>query len=197
MTDYQPAAGRCSGAPTRGTRRRGTLWRCDYPKFRSPIARAVMPVLGGHRRCSPRSAGSRGRSPPTSPAAASDTTDRLAPRTFTIGNVESLAEIGRRGRPAAVPRARHRDRHPIDRGRPHRRAGPPTGGGCIGPTRPTAMPPASSSRCVGTSDFIDCDGRTIDVARTVASRRRRVPDRAQNRTHADHRPARRHASTTR
>ena len=56
-----------------------------------------------------------------------------------------------------------------------------------------AYPADRESTCLveqvpGTAQFLDCDGRTIDVSRTVATRRRRVPDRRGRQDARNRRP---------
>lgn len=92
----------------------------------------------------------------------SDTSDRLAPRTFEIGNVVSLAETVAEDGPLLFPElgtaigtrsivVDHTGSRPDDGWRVY-----------------WAYPVDRDATCVveqvrGTSDFIDCDGRTIDV----------------------------------
>ena len=79
------------------------------PQLRSPVARAVVPVLAGPALIAViglftwgmAAYISRGDEP---------TSERLAPSTFRLGDVESIAEDGRRGWPAVHPRAQHHDR---------------------------------------------------------------------------------------
>lgn len=90
------------------------------------------------------------------------TTDRLAPSTFTIGNVENLAESVAEDGPLLFPElgtaigtrsivVDHEGEVAADNWRVY-----------------WAYPADRDSSCVvkqvvGTSDFVDCDGRTIDV----------------------------------
>jgi hypothetical protein len=133
----------------------------QLPEFRSPFARAVLPVLGGivvlamigGFTWAIAAYISRG-----GPSA----TERLAPSTFTIGDVESLAETVARDGPLLFPQL-----------------GTAIGTRSIvvdhtGPVAADgwrvywAYPADRDATCVveqvpGTADFVDCDGRTIDV----------------------------------
>ncbi len=131
------------------------------PEIRSPIARAVVPVLGGliafalmagftWAIASYISSGNTG------------TTERIAPSTFTIGNVETLSASVEKDGPLLFPElgtaigsrsivVDHEGEVPADGWRVY-----------------WAYPADRDATCVveqvvGTSDFVDCDGRTIDV----------------------------------
>jgi len=132
------------------------------PELRSPFARAVVPVLGGIVLFAAIGAVTWAIAAFIS-SGGSEATARLAPNTFEIGNVERLAEIVAQDGPLLFPElgtaigtrsivVDHTGDAPDDGWRVY-----------------WAYPADRDADCVveqvpGTSDFIDCDGRTIDVS---------------------------------
>ena len=142
--------------------RDGTLWGVPLPQLRSPLARAVAPVLGGALVL-----GLIGAFTWVMAVVISNnsdgTSERLAPSTFTIGEVERLAEVVAEDGPLLFPELgtsigtrsivvdhtgdvaadgwRVYWAHPADR--------PAT---CV------------VEQVVGTRQFQDCDGRVLDVS---------------------------------
>jgi hypothetical protein len=131
------------------------------PEFRSPVARAVMPVIGGALVFAAIGGFTWAIAAYIS-SGGTGTTDRLAPSVFTIGRVESLAESVAEDGPLLFPElgtaigtrsivVDHEGDVPADGWRVY-----------------WAYPADRDATCVveqvvGTSDFVDCDGRTIDV----------------------------------
>jgi hypothetical protein len=157
----------------------GRLSGVQLPEFRSSFARAVTPVIGGTlvfaaiggftwAIASYISGGDTG------------TTERIAPSFFTIGQVESLSATVERDGPLLFPElgtaigtrsivVDHDGDLPADGWRVY-----------------WAYPADRDATCVvdqvvGTSDFVDCDGRTIDVAELSPPDSGVVP-RVQDRT---------------
>jgi hypothetical protein len=132
------------------------------PEFRSPVARAVMPVLGGILLFAAVAAVTWGIAAYIS-GGGSDATDRLAPSTFEIGNVERLAATVAEDGPLLFPElgtaigtrsivVDHTGNVAADGWRVY-----------------WAYPADSDATCVveqvrGTSDFLDCTGHTISVS---------------------------------
>ncbi|HSH11124.1 MAG TPA: hypothetical protein VLA10_05005 [Ilumatobacter sp.] len=132
------------------------------PEFRSPVARAVIPVLGGIALFALIGGVLWGIATFIS-GGGSDASRRLAPDTFEIGRVERLAETVAEDGPLLFPElgtaigARsivvdHTGTVAHDGWRVY-----------------WAYPADRDATCVveqvrGTSDFVDCDGRTIDVS---------------------------------
>lgn len=141
-----------------GARQTGIV---QLPELRSPVARAVLPVLGGVLVLALLGGFTWGIASVISSGGA-DGSERLAPSTFTIGNVESLAESVASEGPLFFPEL----------------------GTAIG-TRSIvvdhtgsvaadgwqvywAYPADRPATCLveqvpGTSSFTDCDGRSVDV----------------------------------
>lgn len=131
------------------------------PEFRSPVARAVMPVIGGALVFAAIGGFTWAIAAYIS-SGGTGATDRLAPSVFTIGRVESLAESVAEDGPLLFPElgtaigtrsivVDHEGDVPADGWRVY-----------------WAYPADKDATCVveqvvGTSDFVDCDGRTIDV----------------------------------
>ena len=131
------------------------------PEFRSPLARAVMPVIGGILVFAAIGGFTWAIADYISGGGAG-TSDRLAPSTFTIGDVESLAETVDEDGPLLFPElgtaigtrsivVDHEGSVAADGWRVY-----------------WAYPADRDDTCVveqvvGTSRFTDCDGRTIDV----------------------------------
>jgi hypothetical protein len=131
------------------------------PELRSPLARAVVPVLGGAAVLALIGLFTWGMAAYIS-RGGGEGSERLAPSTFTVGSVEGLSEtVAERG-PLFFPELGttigtrsividHTGDDPADGWRVY-----------------WAYPADRDATCVveqvpGTSDFIDCDGRTIDV----------------------------------
>ena len=149
------------------------------PEFRSPLARAVLPVLGGIVVLS-MIAGFTWAIAAFISRGGSNATERLAPSTFTIGNVERLASTVEDDGPLLFPElgtsigtrsivVDHTGDVAADNWRVY-----------------WAYPADRDASCVveqvpGTSDFVDCDGRTIDVTELSPPDAGVFP-RVQNRT---------------
>jgi hypothetical protein len=132
------------------------------PQFQSPFARAVLPVLGGLVVIG-MIGGFTWAIAAYISSGGSEATDRLAPSTFTIGNVESLAETVATDGPLLFPElgtaigtrsivVDHTGDVAADNWRVY-----------------WAYPADRDATCVveqvpGTRQFIDCDNRTIDVS---------------------------------
>lgn len=141
--------------------RGGTLWGVPLPQLRSPLARAVVPVLGGGLVIALVGAFTWVMAMVISENS-DGTSERLAPSTFTIGEVERLSEVIAEDGPLLFPELgtsigtrsivvdhsgdvaadgwRVYWAHPADR--------PPT---CV------------VEQVVGTRTFEDCEGRSLDV----------------------------------
>lgn len=131
------------------------------PEFRSPFARAVIPVLGGIIAFAALGLFTWAIAAYIS-GGETDATDRLAPSVFTIGNVESLAETVADDGPLLFPElgtaigtrsivVDHEGDVAADGWRVY-----------------WAYPADRDPTCVveqviGTAEFVDCDGRTVDV----------------------------------
>jgi hypothetical protein len=131
------------------------------PEFRSPFARAVMPVLGGALVFA-AIGGFTWAIAAYIADGGTGATDRLAPSTFTIGRVDSLAMTVEEEGPLLFPElgtaigtrsivVDHESDVPADGWRVY-----------------WAYPADRSASCVveqvvGTAQFVDCEGRTIDV----------------------------------
>ena len=132
------------------------------PELRSPIARAVMPVLGGILLFAAIGGVLWGIATFIS-GGGPDATDRLAPSTFEIGGVANLAETVAEDGPLLFPElgtaigtrsivVDHSGSTPDDGWRVY-----------------WAYPADRDDTCIveqvrGTPDFVDCDGRTIHVS---------------------------------
>lgn len=132
------------------------------PEFRSPLARAVVPVFGGIVLFAAIGAITWGIAAYISDGGP-EATDRLAPSTFEIGNVANLAETVAEDGPLLFPElgtaigtrsivVDHTSSVPAD-----------------GWLVYWAYPADRDPDCVveqvrGTPQFIDCEGRTIDVS---------------------------------
>jgi hypothetical protein len=133
----------------------------EAPELRSPFARAVLPVLGGAAVLAVM-AGFTWAIAAYISGGTSPTTDRLAPSTFRIGNVEGLAETVAADGPLFFPElgtsigtrsivVDHTGDVPADNWRVY-----------------WAYPADRDPTCVveqvpNSSTFTDCDGRSIDV----------------------------------
>ena len=131
------------------------------PQLRSPLARAVVPVLGGAVVLALIgvftwvmavfiSSNSEG------------TSDRLAPSTFTIGDVDALAETVAEDGPLLFPElgtSIGTRSIVVD----HTGSVPADGWRVYWAYPADREPTCVVEQVVGTSTFTDCDGRTIDV----------------------------------
>lgn len=149
------------------------------PELRSPVARAVVPVLAGALLLAAIAGFTWGVAAFISRGGA-EGTERLAPSEFTVGPVESLAAAVAEGGPLLFPElgtaigtrsivVDHTGDDPADGWRVY-----------------WAYPADRDATCVveqleGTSDFVDCDGRTIGVADLSLPDAGVVP-RVENRT---------------
>jgi hypothetical protein len=131
------------------------------PEFRSPFARAVTPVLGGLLAFAVMGGFTWAIAAFIS-GGGTGTTDRLAPSLFTIGQVETLAESVAEEGPLLFPElgtAIGTRSIVVD----HEGDVPAAGWRVY-----WAYPADRDATCVveqviGTQNFIDCNGRTIDV----------------------------------
>ncbi len=125
------------------------------------MARAVTPVLGGIVVIALIAGFTWGVAAYIS-GGGPDATDRLAPSTFTIGNVESLAETVADDGPLLFPElgtAIGTRSIVVDHD-----GGTAADGWRVYWAYPADRDPTCVvEQVVGTSDFVDCDGRTIDV----------------------------------
>jgi hypothetical protein len=131
------------------------------PELRSPVARAVLPVLGGIAVLAVI-AGFTWAIAAYIAGGGSDSSDRLAPSRFPVGEVESLAETIEENGPLLFPElgtaigtrsivVDHTGDSPADNWRVY-----------------WAHPADKDPSCVveqvpHTRSFVDCEGRTIDV----------------------------------
>jgi hypothetical protein len=131
------------------------------PQLRSPVARAVVPVLAGVALLAVLGAFTWGIAAFISRGGA-DTSERIAPSTFTVGNVEGLAETIEEDGPLFFPElgtavgARsivvdHTGAVAADGWRIYWAYPADRDAGCV------------VEQVVGTRSFTDCEGRTLDV----------------------------------
>ena len=139
----------------------GTLVAVPSPELRSPVARAVLPVLGGAAVIALIGLFTWGIAAYISRGGA-EGSERLAPSTFTIGNVERLAEEVEESGPLFFPElgtaigtrsivVDHEGDDPRDGWRVY-----------------WGYPADRPATCVveqvpHSDDFTDCDGRTVNV----------------------------------
>ena len=131
------------------------------PEFRSPVARAVMPVLGGVLVFAAIGGFTWAIAAYIS-GGSTDTSDRLAPSVFTIGRVETLAESIADDGPLLFPElgtAIGSRSIVVD----HEGDVAADGWRVYWAYPADREPTCVVEQVVGTSDFVDCDGRTIDV----------------------------------
>lgn len=130
-------------------------------KLRSPVARAVVPVLGGLAALTLIGLVTWGIAAFISGGGA-ETSERLAPSTFVVGSARNAAEIVERDGPILFPglntttgeRTIVLDHEGDD----------PATGWRIYYAHPEGRDPSCAvEQIVGTSEFVDCDGATIDV----------------------------------
>jgi hypothetical protein len=131
------------------------------PRLRSPIARAVVPVLGGLALLALIGLFTWGIAAFISRGDATGT-ERLAPSTFRLGRVEDVAEEIAEDGPLLIPGLNTTvgERSIVV----NHAGGDPTRGWEVYYAHPADRAPT----CVvaqerGTAAFVDCDGRTIDV----------------------------------
>lgn len=128
--------------------------------LRSPVRRAIMPVLGGLAVLVAMGLFTWGIAAYISRGGA-ETSDRLAPTRFTVGSVQNAAQIVADEGPILFPglnttsgeRTIVLDHQGDD----------PTRNWRIYYAYPVDRPDCVVEQIVGTRDFVDCDGRTIDV----------------------------------
>ncbi|MFW2334273.1 hypothetical protein [Ilumatobacter sp.] len=131
------------------------------PEFRSPVARAVMPVLGGVLVFAAIAGFTWAIAAYISDGSTS-TSDRLAPSTFTIGQVESLSVTVEEDGPLLFPElgtAIGTRSIVVD----HEGTVAADGWRVYWAYPADRDPTCVVEQVVGTSEFVDCDGRTIDV----------------------------------
>lgn len=131
------------------------------PEFRSPFARAVLPVLGGALVFAAIGAFTWAIAAYISDGE-TGTSERLAPSTFTIGQVESLAEAVADDGPLLFPElgtAIGTRSIVVD----HEGTVAADGWRVYWAYPADRDPTCVVEQVVGTSEFVDCDGRTIAV----------------------------------
>ncbi len=131
------------------------------PEFRSPVARAVMPVVGGLLAFA-MMGGITWAIAAYISSGDSGTSDRLAPSVFTIGPVDTLSATVAEDGPLLFPElgtAIGTRSIVVD----HDGAVPTDGWRVYWAYPADRDPSCVVEQVVGTSDFVDCDGRTIDV----------------------------------
>lgn len=139
----------------------GTLSGVPLARPRSPLARAVLPVAGGAAVLAAIGGLTWGLAAYTSRGGA-ESSEKLAPSTFEIGNVERLAETVEEEGPLYFPElgtaigtrsivVDHEGDVPADKWQVYWGYPADRPASCV-----VEQVPKSSS-------FIDCDGRTIDV----------------------------------
>jgi hypothetical protein len=131
------------------------------PELRSPFARAVLPVLGGLALIAAIGALTWGIAAFISRGGA-EGSERLAPSTFTIGNVESLSDEIEESGPLYFPELGTAigTRSIVV----NHEGGDPRDGWRVYWGYPADRPAACVVEQVpGTAQFTDCDGRTLDV----------------------------------
>jgi hypothetical protein len=90
-----------------------------------------------------------------------ETSEQLAPTTFTVGSVESAARIVEEDGPILFPGL---DTTSGERTLVlHHEGDDPTRGWQIFYAHPVGRPDCPVEQVVGTSQFVDCDGTTLDV----------------------------------
>lgn len=130
-------------------------------KLRSPLRRAVVPVLGGIGVLVAIGLFTWGVAAYISRGGA-ETTERLAPTTFTVGSVQNAAGIVEEDGPILFPglnttsgeRTIVLDHQGDD----------PTRNWRIYYAHPVGRPDCAVEQVIGTRTFVDCDGATIDVS---------------------------------
>jgi hypothetical protein len=131
------------------------------PTLRSPFARAVVPVLGGAAVIALIGLFTWAMAAYIS-GGSGETSERLAPSTWTVGPVESLAESVAEDGPLLIPElgtAIGTRSIVID----HQGEVPTDGWRVYWAYPADRAPTCVVEQVVGTRDFVDCDGRTIDV----------------------------------
>lgn len=129
-------------------------------KLRSPVSRAVVPVLGGIAFFVVLGLVTWGIAAYISDGGA-DVTERLAPARFEVGSVQSASRIVAEDGPVIFPglntttgeRTLVLDHQGDD----------PTRGWRIYYAYPVGRPDCPVEQVIGTRDFIDCDGATIGI----------------------------------
>lgn len=131
------------------------------PEFRSPVARAVMPVLGGLLLFAALGGFTWGIAAYIA-SGDSETTDRLAPSVFPVGPVESLAATIETDGPLLFPElgtAIGTRSIVVD----HEGTVDADGWRVYWAYPADREPTCVVEQVVGTANFVDCGGRTIDV----------------------------------
>ena len=155
------APGGVTNAPTKWPAPNGTLVHVPVVELKSPVARAVLPVLGGAAVLGLIALVTWLMAAYIS-GGGTNNSERLAPSTFTVGNVESLSKTVTKDGPLFFPElgtaigtrsivVNHTGDDPADGWRVY-----------------WAYPADRDATCVveqvsGTANFVDCDGRTVDV----------------------------------
>jgi hypothetical protein len=130
-------------------------------RLKSPIARAVVPVLGGIAFFVLLGLVTWGIAAYISDGGA-EVTDRLAPPRLDVGSVTNVSELVAEGGPIIFPglnttsgeRTLVLDHQGTD----------PTRGWQIFYAYPIGRPDCPDEQVIGTREFIDCDGNTLTVA---------------------------------
>lgn len=129
-------------------------------KLKSPWARAIAPVAGGIVFLAILGLVTWGIAAWISRDGV-ETTERLAPTTFTVGSVQSAAQIVEDDGPILFPglnTTRGERTLVLDH-----QGDDPTRGWRIFYAYPVGRPDCPIEQIVGTADFVDCDGTTISV----------------------------------
>jgi hypothetical protein len=141
--------------------RLGAMSKAGPVQLKSPLARAVVPVLGGIAFFVVLALVLWGIAAWISRGGA-DVSDRLAPSRFEVGSVQSAAGIVAEDGPIIFPglntttgeRTLVLDHEGAD----------PTRGWRIFYAYPIGRPDCPVEQVIGTREFVDCDGATITVA---------------------------------
>ena len=132
-----------------------------FPEFRSPLARAVLPVIGGLIVLALIGSFTWGMAAVISSGGA-ESSERLAPSTFTVGNVEFLSDLVESDGPLLF----------AELGTPvgarsividHTGDDPALGWRVYWAYPADRGPECIVEQVLGTDRFIDCDGREIAV----------------------------------
>ena len=140
----------------------GTLGVVPTPELRSPLARATLPVLGGAALLALIALFTWAMAAYIS-GGGGEGSERLAPSTFTVGNVEQLAETVAEHGPLLFPElgtAIGTRSIVVDHG-----GGSPTDNWRVYWAYPADRDPSCVvTQVPDTATFVDCDDRRIDVS---------------------------------
>lgn len=130
-------------------------------KLSSPLRRAVVPVLGGIAVLVAIGLFTWGVAAYISRGGA-ETTERLAPTTFTVGSVQNAAQIVAEDGPILFPGLNTTSGERtivLDH-----RGDDPTRNWRVYYAHPVDRPDCTVEQVIGTRSFVDCDGVEIDVS---------------------------------